>query len=495
MALQKVSEDAHELLVHAEERVESERRLRESLFVQTCEILGRLVCELRRMVFGSSDQVTCFIVGRLCFLLKFRLLSLPVLLDSASAGTTGMISYVDLQSAFELADHDEDCLISFEEALEAVESAFSGTSFRGAEMLRETLLLSSDTSTPEDVTLDELALLTARGLRHETTGSKSALGAFQKSLDKIIDLCFAKWADSALANSRKAFASSLQDFVRSGSNVSTHEWKRLYGAKESQSVSAMWVGYFLEASSIMNCNTCPSDAFLPFPSPEFAAKMEIGSSEDMPTLLHTLRCALTQQILISLTEEIEKLIGPDALSANQMESFCSPFIMQLYVDLSFVLFCFFNKESRSGVAAETLVSGCEDKLNTLCGRLDEVLQRVSGVRVTLLESTIMERHKQILASNNVLLASLIGRRVSFENVSTGSTNEDDAISFLPLASSRRFALLPVPADRSATEIQLLHGKYSKEAKEDEAYKKEMSSSGNVIGSSLGFLQSMLAKNR
>jgi hypothetical protein len=47
-ALLKVSDDAHELLVHVpEEREESERRLRQSLYVQTCEIMGRLVCELR----------------------------------------------------------------------------------------------------------------------------------------------------------------------------------------------------------------------------------------------------------------------------------------------------------------------------------------------------------------------------------------------------------------------------------------------------------------
>ena len=34
VALKKVSDDAHELLVHAEEREESERRLRQSLYVQ-----------------------------------------------------------------------------------------------------------------------------------------------------------------------------------------------------------------------------------------------------------------------------------------------------------------------------------------------------------------------------------------------------------------------------------------------------------------------------
>jgi hypothetical protein len=107
-ALLKVKDDAHELLVHAEERDESERRLRQSLYVQTCEIMGRLVCELRRTAFrGKDDKLDAtkeLIVGRLCYLLKFRLTSLSTLLDPKSSqaamrSTSGMISYVDLQSA------------------------------------------------------------------------------------------------------------------------------------------------------------------------------------------------------------------------------------------------------------------------------------------------------------------------------------------------------------------------------------------------------------
>merc|ERR1711865_1070104 len=72
-ALLKVSDDANELLVHAEERTESERRLRQSLYVQTCEIMGQLICELRCMLLTSDkyDAVKQLIVGRLCHLLKF----------------------------------------------------------------------------------------------------------------------------------------------------------------------------------------------------------------------------------------------------------------------------------------------------------------------------------------------------------------------------------------------------------------------------------------
>jgi hypothetical protein len=220
-ALLIVSDDAHELLVHAEERVESERRLRQSLYVQTCEIMGRLLSELRRMLLlpDRSEAIMDLIVGRLCHLLKFRLTALPTLLDPNSSpavihGTSGMISLLELSSAFDLADDNDDGLITFQEAMEAVDSAFSGTQFHGAEMVRETLLLPAggekDRSaagvgtknpkavTPQDVTLNELTLLLARGLRHENSGNGSALGTIQESLDDIITTSFGKWAKEAL---------------------------------------------------------------------------------------------------------------------------------------------------------------------------------------------------------------------------------------------------------------------------------------------------------
>ena len=235
-SLRKVSDDAHELLVHAEEREESERRLRQSLYVQTCEIMGRLLNELRRMLLAKQkeeDAIKELIVGRLCHLLKFRLASLPNLLDPKSSPavltglgggkSTGMISLMELSSSFDLADDDDDGLISIEEAMEAMESAFSGTHFHGAEMVRDTLLLSTsqrgagdtasgvtnrtngsfasnnNSSAPQNVTLSELALLSAKGLRHDASGPQSALGTVQSSLDEIVTRCFKGWARAALS--------------------------------------------------------------------------------------------------------------------------------------------------------------------------------------------------------------------------------------------------------------------------------------------------------
>ena len=61
-ALHKVRNDAHELLVHAEERDESEHHPRQTLYIQTCEIMGRQLNELRRMLLPTiiSDNYNTY---------------------------------------------------------------------------------------------------------------------------------------------------------------------------------------------------------------------------------------------------------------------------------------------------------------------------------------------------------------------------------------------------------------------------------------------------
>lgn len=343
-SLRRVSDDAHELLVHAEEREESERRLRQSLYVQTCEIMGRLLNELRRMLSTSSsdgnghDATKELVVGRLCHLLKFRLRSLPALLDPKSSpavlgssqktsnltstpsgfggvGSGGMITLLELRSSFELSDDDDDGLISFDEAMEAMESAFSGTHFHGAEMVRDTLLLTSSSdgtnvntaankekggvagvigtdsdvsSGPPDVTLSELALLSARGLRHDASGPYSALGTVQSSLDDLVNQCFRTWARAALSESLRAFDSTLKEGVATasgttisaavtsaerGTTISTMttamsdaEWRRLHGlpvlAANADGVNLGGMGMGLGVGGFGDENANDDDALL-----------------------------------------------------------------------------------------------------------------------------------------------------------------------------------------------------------------------------------------
>ena len=556
-ALWNVRKDAHELLVHAEEREESERRLRLSLYVQTCEIMGRLVCELRRMIQlttstnsfekTNADAVQELIVGRLCYLLKFRLTSLPTLLDAESApssatataaaansggGASGMINLLELQSAFELADDNDDGLITFEEAMEAVDSAFSGTTFHGAEMVRETLLLNSDGAqqqggrvsssndlmasapkssesvdltevgsprekassvAPVNVTLSELALLTARGLRHETTGSNSALGTVQQALDNIVENCFLEWAKASLRPSLQVLTDHVEDFYKVASTTSENEWHRLYHTSATpesgpavEKVAPSVVGYLLEVSSVMNRTIFPTDSLLPVPSLEYASSLGIiaapgdtdGSS--IPTMKDTIRWSLVRQSLALITNTYLEIHGKNR---GSLENPAASALLQLKADLSFIQLCFFERlrgglakkfeqQQMLGDAFDTAKNSLQKVLSDVDSRLRRYPNAVSAA------NTISEKHQQVLDATDLFLSSLLGG-IEEATAATGappmeSTSQAPFIHN-PLPSSRRFALLPVQSDRGLTEMQLR--KYGKKNQDNENNQQDSTSSG------------------
>jgi len=483
-SLRRVSDDAHELLVHAEEREESERRLRQSLYVQTCEIMGRLLNELRRMLvvgYGrmsegeeKEDATKVLIVGRLCHLLKFRLKSLPTLLDpksspavlaarglggvngggTAKSSSYGMITLTELSGSFDLADDDDDGLISFDEAMEAMESAFSGTHFQGAEMVRDTLLLSSSSigdappsggvvangpsfapngthqATPQNVTLSELALLSARGLRHDAAGPESALGTIQSSLDNIVHKCFREWARAALSPPLHSFATTLRERIGVAARVSDMEWRRLNGLigskdddvllkeiseskGENQSellgegsrtltaavgeVSPHVVSYLLAVAGVLNRSVCPADSLPPVPSVEYAEALGISSSTDsnketmIPNMIVLIRGSLLGEALASMSKSLNQEIlstsvdnendggRENVVSTNDDEQLlkkCSPSsLVQLSMDVQFIHRCFFERNqhgffmaARSGDSSTT-VNDSREIMDNLAERL------------------------------------------------------------------------------------------------------------------------------
>jgi len=554
-ALQKVSDDAHELLVHAEEREESERRLRQSLYVQTCEIMGRLVCELRRMVEDSGDSeedaTKEWIVGRLCYLLKFRLTSLPTLLDPKSspaaihsamhhrgavARGSGMISIVDIQSAFDLADDNTDGLISFEEAMEAVESAFSGTQFRGAEMVRETLLLhsspsknapssgglpstelisgpassSNNSSTmASNVTLHELILLVARGLRHEESGKGSALGTIQQSLDDIVVKCFRKWSYSALRDSASIFQANYKEFLSTSCTVDDKEWQRLHPV-EGQSiymedsstvrtVSPFVVGHILDVSSTLNRMICPSDTLSPVPSPEYAVSMGIEKADTIPSLADNVRWALLCQSLVGVASMLHDELSSLQSTGLSLEKSGPSALVQHYNDTSFLYRCF-TERNINGFGPEE--AGHDENVHSSLSSIEQLMKRsgsllrssVGGSSYQKISSIVPEGHKHVFAVSELAFASLFGE-VSGPTSSDLDISGSAAAAPLyrpPLASSRRFALLPVQADRSLQDIQL-RAKYAKE-KQTASTTRNENVGAKVVTSGLGFLSSMLKKN-
>ena len=551
-ALLKVSDDAHELLVHAEERTESERRLRQSLYVQTCEIMGRLVCELRRMLLhknASDDATKEFLVGRLCHLLKFRLTALPTLLDPEHSpavlqGTTGgMIALSELQAAFDLADDNDDGLITFEEAMEAVDSAFSGTQFHGAEMIRETLLLSCRpeessstipgciTTPPSNVTLQELALLSARGLKHEKFGTESALGTIQSSLNGIIEKCFSEWAQETLSNASMNLRGSFKNFLDSVSSNSESEWQRIYaGAIESSppdfvefmvgekpsriptisattgNVSPHIVGYLLAVASALNRSVCPSDAIILTPPPDYAITLGVVDG-NLPTLIDTIRVALLRQGLKSLavcfdedvTTALTECELDDGFKKRLLSQGSASGIIQLNLDIGFVKMCLFKRNKfgfkwrHDDDKADTTLDDRNllDKVLTIT---DHLLSRTYSGNISLLLQAMDERHRHVLEVSDLMLSSLFGddkasdtnSAFSESDVNVGASGSGNTILYSPLASSRRFGLLPIQSDRSLAELQ--RRKFSK-GKDEGGQNKDISG-GGVMSS---FFSSMLKK--
>jgi hypothetical protein len=526
-ALIKVSDDAHELLVHAEEREESESRLRQSLYVQTCEIMGRLICELRRMLLisDSYDAVKHLIVGRLCHLLKFRLTVLSTLLDPSSSpavlhGTTGMISLMELSSAFDLADDNDDGLITFQEAMEAVDSAFSGTPFHGAELVRETLLLptssdndlslkvstGADTVTPQDVTLNELILLLARGLRHETSGKHSALGTIQDSLDSMMATCFNKWAQEVLKPYSSALSSHVQRFVEVTCNSSEQEYRRLYSSSDMltssvpsdlpvvSNVSPHVTAFLQEISFTLNRSVCPSDSLLPVPSVDYAVSMGVDGGQ-IPRIIDLIRWALLAQGLEAVVGVMKEHVGPALQSGASLAIKDSgpSGIAQLKNDLSFIHTCFFTRNQRGfGKGAEEELAKAE--LQTLTKTLDILVRRVCDTS-TLRD--IEERHKYALEVCELFLSSLFGEETSTSvhvgdlGGGMGSLPYTGATPLYhqPLQSSCRFPLLPIQADRTLSGVQA-RGKYKER---EEADQRSETIGGGAVRAGLGFFSNMLKK--
>jgi hypothetical protein len=576
-SLQKVSFDAHELLVHAEERVESERRLRQSLYVQTCEIIGRLLCELRQMVTITAtatidptaipraakvvDATKELIIGRLCHLLKFRLTSLRTLLahDSSPANTlalqhssTGMISTIDLQSAFDLADDNEDGLVTTDDAVDVVDSAFSGTPFQGSNIVRETLFLSkintisadqtqSEIGTAEStsrsslvntknatVTFCELTLLTARGLRHDND-SGGALRAVQKSLDHIISLCFQHWSKSSLHSSVQVFKEKYQDLIECATSLPDEEWQRMFCPTAGSSISSTTsipcrgvspcvTAFLLNVGSILNTNVSPSDCTSPVPNANYALALGVDVSETYPTIssfMEIIRWSLLDESLNTLASTMHAIVvdGVTELIQCGVSS-----LAQLFVDAMFVKNCFVSRNQVGFNTMSATTNRLRDESICLLDGHVEQLKRLlqsntvpgSDVVVTKLLDISSETQQRINEASNLFVSSMFGPprqpNVDHESNSTTDMNLSSALTepmfHLPLPSSRRFVLLPVQVDRSLTDIESLRNQYDVTGKESTASMNDHHSnhndgysssntSGNVISDGFGFLSSML----
>ena len=576
IALKKVSDDAHELLVHAEEREKSERRLRQSLYVQTCEIMGRLLNELRRMLSSKTniqnqkeeeDATKELIIGRLCHLLKFRLTSLPKLLHPESSPAvlsssslrsgvkSGMITVDELQSAFEISNINDDGLINFEEAMEAMDGAFSGTQFHGAEMVRETMLLSaskSDDKTTTNaatstitLTLSELTLLSARGLRHDSKGPGSSLGIIQNILDSIIESCICRWSEVALAPYTNACMNSMQKFMIVSSSTNEEEWKRLNkyyrstGGESLQSeitnaleekndcqsiassvqvgnVSSFIISYLLSVTSLLNKNICPSDSLPPYPSNEYAIAMGFDTKGKDITMVDTLRAGLLKKSLSYMTGiisayvlEQEDFVSEDVNGDKMVTKFGPSALVQLLLDLKFITDCFFQRNKYEFMNVKDELS--LESHRKLFEKSKKVLSEAEASVSTMISEHELEfgthfqdfdsKFEAVYSSCGMFLTSLFGENkpmlaMADDNTVFNGFGEGDEFSLIlnPLPSSRRFMLLPIQVEQSMKELQLVRNLEKERGEKVEIEKLSgASAAANAVSSSIGYFSSLLKK--
>ena len=566
-SLHKVSMDAHELLVHAEERVESERRLRQSLYIQTCEIIGRLLCELRRMVTitttgmdvhtkNTQDATKELIIGRLCYLLKFRLSSLRTLLaddsspasdntttttisstaitqppspkqrnHSSNSTTTGMISLIDLQSAFDLADDDQDGLISIDDAMDVVDSAFSGTPFHGSNIVRETLLSSTssnangvtNSSSDNDlsaafistnsgstgnllnstknttVTFNELTLVTARGLRHDKyDNGGGALHVVQISLDHIIQMCFQYWSNLSLHQCAHTFQNKYNDLIECATTVTDEEWQRMMGGtndggvtKSSSSsndiacrgVSPCVVAYILNIGSILNSNIAPSDCLSPVPNLDHATSLGITISQTntmVPTFMEMIRWSLLDESLHIISSTLYRMMSANNTTGLGQSGISA--LIQFYIDVTFIKTCYVDRNQTGfNMQNEMINRRREESIRNLDMILKKEIEplilshkdNVQGPEmIKVLSNISAEAQYRIFEMSDLFVSSLFGVRnagevSSLSDILVSSVVRSEPMFPLPLPSSRRFVLLPVQIDRSLSDIQGLQNKYNK----------------------------------
>jgi len=381
-------------------------------------------------------------------------------------------------------------------------------------MVRETLLLdpsSLDESVSFDskrgvhrnVSLQELMLLGARGLKLASSGEESALGTIQRSLGDIVNLCFMQWSKRAMRSSVALFKRNFQSFITTATNVSHEEWIRLHHIpldegesffNTNASVSPYILAFYLTLSTALNQSLCPTDSLPPIYSLEYASAFGIDNVKTL-TISSLLRRALLHQTFDGLSELLYSELVPkiSGVSSTDELNKASPIALwQLRLDVDFILHCFVSNRFQFDSSPE-IISSIKNRLK----KVAETLSQVDPINSRYVPvDLLMEKHGHVLHSLDLFI-SILAIDESISTISTGSEGESSTsinLYLQPLSSSRRFNLLPVQADRSLTELQVL-GKLERDQKSKSISRRLESIPGsaaaNAVSSGLGFLSSML----
>jgi hypothetical protein len=177
-------------------------------------------------------------------------------------------------------------------------------------------------------------------------------------------------------------------------------------------------------------------------------------------------------------------------------------LIQLDVDLGFLLFCFFTRNLYGfGNGDEDAIEAARLSLSNQSATTDQLLRNAYSGEISALRPVIEEKHRHVLEVCDLFLSALFGEDAAARSL-VGDVSADASLAIPsggsgstslfqpPLASSRRFVLLPIQSvDHSISELQR-RGKIGKD--KDVGSDRQEAGSG-VIGSGLGFFSSMLKK--
>lgn len=508
-SLQNLSDDAWKL-VHQEQKKESSLSLRQSLFVQTCETMARLLANLRFLCESPKapennevDDIYSgargLLIGRFCWLLKHRVRSLYVLLDQAAAPvySSGMIAIDDLKTSFDIADTDDDGLLGVDnEIKEAIESAFSVASggalgnqkrehvFRTIDMVRNSDTSSMHAKIPSSFSFGELALLSARGLVF-AKDSNGACGIIMSCLDRIISECFGAWGKVVLDEHSKDLTGAIR-LSRESWNVDEHEWQRLQNINKSddddvlvpRAVSSYIEAFFLGLSRDFVKSVCPTDSLPPISN----------AAEKNESLALLIRKALVVQSFSFLSQILnEEILDPSRVLLDQVSEPC---LLQHMLDILFVTRCY---ESRQ------ILNKDSDDSKILLQMTNNIKDRIDPVTLELISYTMGEEVSVCSAVCTLYLDVLFGERnldskqaTLKQSMTDGKSEANVSSSLIPVQSSRRFLLLPIQSEKtffsSHKSETPMENVFSSNLGSDNAFSAKQAS---LAKSGLGFLSSML----
>jgi hypothetical protein len=242
-------------------------------------------------------------------------------------------------------------------------------------------------------------------------------------------------------------------------------------------VSPYIVGYMLKCSMCLNENLCPTDNLSPLPKSVQASVLGIDDAA-FTTCGAIIRNAVATQAIKGAITAFRAALASEL---DWRATGCAEAKLLLFVDVLFLKMCADKSSCRLG-----------DSLNDLHLLQQSVESILDRQKQKTAEQVATEKLAQVASSCHVFLSSLFGYQsvTSSTSESTAAVAESsDPLYSSPLPPSRRFALLPVQADRSLSDLEF-RGKYAREKKEATSSKQD-TSSGNAISSGFGFLSGML----